>query len=1119
MSSQYPPDGQKKSGFRKTMRSGAKWFKGILRGSSGARLTPENSEHLVAPSIGPQNVSFSRPSTPLVAPAPPPADPGLDQGPTLPVESSTLAHVPEAKVNTITENDTTASDIRPQNISQPGPTTSPLGSSPPVDLSQERAAAVPPPGPSTQASALGSESDPTPEKKKPGSAAWSRMIGSLEGLKTSVELFPPLKSAVGALIGCLDIVQKAASNRADHEELADEFQSMANILQQYAGDLESEPDNGSIANIAQCIQLQVAEIEKKEESGTIGHLLHATQDQEDVIRRYRQVERLFRQLQYDLSMRTRNDVKKQLEMTLLQRMSSVDDAKYNSSYSNTIRRHRCTAKTREAIHQALQGWSTNPDSEKIYWMNGMAGTGKTTIAYSFCEWLEDTNRLGASFFCSRISSTCRSLSQIVPTIAYQLARFSPAFRANLCTTLGNNPSAGRLNVAQQFEKLIHRPMLKAKDAIPDSVVVVIDALEECDDYYSVRLMLNVLLKFAERLPLRFFVASRPEPVIRDQMMSQRGSSWFVVHLHEIEQSIVEEDIEKYFTEALGLMEPSPSPAQIGLLAKFSRSLFIYAATVVRYIYPDDVPVDSSARLELMLEAIGSAKTMSSNRYEELDLLYTTVLSAVFNKLLEEGEKKCMQDVLRTVVCAREPVTTVTIAFLAGLTERQVWSALHSLRSVMHVPENSNLISTLHASFPEYMLDESRSKEFCCDKSKSNEAMVHRCFDVMKAELRFNICGLDNSYLTDDQVDNFEARVARCISPTLSYACRYWGSHLQATPASDYTHDMAHEFLSTRLLFWMEVLSLSRCIGIGAPMMQQAQTWLRQIANNRDEIQKQASDARNFLTWFAANPCSRSTPHIYVSALPLCAKSSWVYQHYFQHTLGLANISVSQHDESILAVWTTESPVETVAVSPGGDRLVSGDLNGSVQVYDIHTGALVAGPFQEHTDYVWWVAFSPDGRHIASGSSDQCVIIWDAHTGRIVTGPLRKHTKTVRSVAFSPDGKRVVSGSEDKAIVVWDVFTGDIVYGPLEGHSGIVYSVTYSPDGRLIASGSQDSTIILWNASTGAIVTELIGHKGPALSVDFSPDGTCLASGSDDKTARNFMLAQYSLWHSLPMVAG
>ena len=512
-----------------------------------------------------------------------------------------------------------------------------------------------------------------------------------------------------------------------------------------------------------------------------------------------------------------------VQATLLRGMSPVDDAKYNSTYSNTIRRHRCTAKTREVIHQTLQSWTINPESEKINWMNGMAGTGKTTIAYSYCEWLEETNRLGGSFFCSRISSTCRSLSQIIPTLAYQLARFSPAFRSKLCAILKDDPDAGKLNVAQQFEKLINRPMLNAKEAMPDSVVMVIDGLDECDDNYSVRLLLDLLLKFAERLPLKFFVSSRPEHVIRDRMMSRGGSSRVIVYLHDIEQSIVEEDIKKYLIEELSPMEPSPSMKQIEQLAKRSRNLFIYAATLVRYIYPDDIPVDSSDRLESMLEAISGAKGMSDNRYEDLDLLYTTVLNAVFKSRLSYSEKDYTQRVLWMVISAKEPITQHTIAVLARLTERQVSSALQSLRSVVHVPENSSLISTLHASFPEYMLDKSRSKDLCCDESKLNETLVHRCFDVMKQELKFNICALENSYLSDGQVEDLERRVTRCISPTLSYVCRYWSSHLSLAPAVDNVREMLFEFLSDRLLFWMEVLSLSHNIGIGAPMMQQAQT--------------------------------------------------------------------------------------------------------------------------------------------------------------------------------------------------------------------------------------------------------------------------------------------------------
>src|ERR1044071_3719226 len=137
-------------------------------------------------------------------------------------------------------------------------------------------------------------------------------------------------------------------------------------------------------------------------------------------------------------------------------MLPVDDARYNSKNSTTVKRGGCTAETREAIQQTLRDWITNPGTEKIYWMNGMAGTGKTTIAYSLCEWLEKTNRLGASIFSARISSPFRSLSKIIPTIAYQLARYSPAFRAVLCSILKDHPDAGTLNVVQQFEKLLYQ---------------------------------------------------------------------------------------------------------------------------------------------------------------------------------------------------------------------------------------------------------------------------------------------------------------------------------------------------------------------------------------------------------------------------------------------------------------------------------------------------------------------------------------------------------------------------------------------------------------------------------------------------------------------------------------
>ncbi|KAH7338733.1 hypothetical protein B0J17DRAFT_388916 [Rhizoctonia solani] len=316
MSSHRPPDGKGKRGFRQSMRSGLHWVKESLSRPSSPRPPSEHTESLNAPASQSHHQSLSRStSAALISqPALAESDP---RAVTPTAQPSTHAAVPNTPVITVSE----------------------------------------------------------PEDSR--STAWKRLTTSLRALEASVELFPPLKAAVGALVGCLDIVQAAASNRKDYKELADEFQSMADILNQYVGELQSEPRTGSIANITQCIEDQVADIKKQEERGTMGRLLDAKDDQEDVIRRYRQIENLFRLLQCDLTMRTRSDVKKHFETAQLRGMSPVDDAKYNSSYSMTIKRHACTAETREAIHQELQEWTKNPTSANIYWMNGMAGTGKT----------------------------------------------------------------------------------------------------------------------------------------------------------------------------------------------------------------------------------------------------------------------------------------------------------------------------------------------------------------------------------------------------------------------------------------------------------------------------------------------------------------------------------------------------------------------------------------------------------------------------------------------------------------------------------------------------------------------------------------------------------------------
>ena len=64
----------------------------------------------------------------------------------------------------------------------------------------------------------------------------------------------------------------------------------------------------------------------------------------------------------------------------------------------------CMEGTREQILADLEKWAINSAAPKVFWLNGMSGTGKTIIAHSISERLRKKEILGASFFCSRSAS-------------------------------------------------------------------------------------------------------------------------------------------------------------------------------------------------------------------------------------------------------------------------------------------------------------------------------------------------------------------------------------------------------------------------------------------------------------------------------------------------------------------------------------------------------------------------------------------------------------------------------------------------------------------------------------------------------------------------------------------
>ncbi|KIJ53812.1 hypothetical protein M422DRAFT_154973, partial [Sphaerobolus stellatus SS14] len=344
--------------------------------------------------------------------------------------------------------------------------------------------------------------------------------------------------------------------------------------------------------------------------------------------------------------------------------------------------------------------------------------------------------------------------------------------------------------------------------------------------------------------------------------------------------------------------------------------------------------------------------------------------------------------------------------------------------------------------------------------RQHQDLAHGLLKLLDAQLCFNISDFPSSLLSNDDASKLDKNISSRISSTLTYASRYWATHLQAStrglkePLADYPmaslSDLATTFFTHHLLHWLEVLSLKNIAYAAAPQLWAAAIYFEFIAEF-------AIDARYFVSTFQ-EPIAKSLPHIYLSALPLAPSSSLTARYY--------------------------SPVVKNSL-----KILKGQWSQWPQIYHRLKG---------HSDYVTCVAFSPDGRYIYSGSDDLTICIWDAKAAQRIEEIPEAHTRRITSIAISPDGQHIVSGSWDMTICVWDVKTGNRIGKPLQGHKDRVTSVAYSPDGQHIISASHDNSICIWDAKTGQRLGEpLLGHTDSVTAVAFSPDGKHIVSGSED----------------------
>ncbi|KAH7310239.1 hypothetical protein B0J17DRAFT_622414 [Rhizoctonia solani] len=661
---------------------------------------------------------------------------------------------------------------------------------------------------------------------------WTGAKLLLQVVNASADVFPPLKSAVGGLNECINIYERAKKGRKDYGHQLNKINELLEELQGYMEGREAMEMTQSVKRVCCELDLEVNNLKAKLEGPAAKQWLKAVDAPAEITECQDRIQRLLERLTLNATMNTLKklnmqdekmekqaaEIKKQGMERRLKEMLPTLSSIYNSAESDDIKRGGCTQGTRQLQIHSLLEWALDPSTGRTCWMNGMAGTGKTTIAYSICSALEERSALGASFFCSRSIPECRQVKHIIPTIAYQLARYSLPFRCALDKVLESNPDARTQALKIQYEKLIVKPLSEVRDSLPTDFIVVIDALDECENESSLGLILDLLISPDFTLPIRFLVSSRPEPEIWERMANSAR-----LVLHELDSSSVETDIERFMKHELRRIPLTD--AQWLALLKRCGVLFIFASTACRYIEQENKMGTLDEAVGAVVRS-GSGKTQSTDK-NSIDELYSTILAAAYQESrMSRENRERMRNVLETVICAGEPMTLSTLVELIGLKNiKQAEALLQPLRSVVNITATTGLVTTLHASFPDYMLSLSRSAGFHCVAPTRHLTLTKACLRTIDLlEPKFNICKLTSSYVSDDKVNNLDDRVKKAISPGLAYACRYWSTHLNLGEHEGQLVEAIDRFFTQRLLVWMEVLNLMKLMRFATSIIRDAEKW-------------------------------------------------------------------------------------------------------------------------------------------------------------------------------------------------------------------------------------------------------------------------------------------------------
>ncbi|KAJ2913190.1 hypothetical protein MD484_g7230, partial [Candolleomyces efflorescens] len=646
----------------------------------------------------------------------------------------------------------------------------------------------------TQASQRPTSTPAYAQKKSKLETAYTIASQTIYTLNRCADAFPPLKVTTSILEELFKRYDQVKAVRNQLDELKDRVDRFVVEIQKHSTGRDGEKLKERIEYLNREFELSKARLESKVGNHRVSRYLNPQEDTDAIGEELRKMTCVLDVFMMGTGIETCAKVSKLEAHRLLNTLGMPSGAEYNHDD-----RPCCLDGTRFDLLAELLAWATSPEDKTVFWIGGGFGTGKTTVAETFCRILANKGLLGGSFFCTAKSPERRDVRSIFPFLARCLTRYHKGYRNALLEHLDllDEDDIRGMNLEAQFEALFVAPVknLSAEEQQTLSTLTfVVDALDECADNEAMEHFLEIILDNlgSHKCPFKFCVTGRPEPHIQARLTESGLVP--TIQLDEIDDGLVEDDIYLYLCIMLGRIKglkasyPSWPPPEIRTLASRTGRLFIWASTFIRYVKGSHA--DPKSRLIKVLE---NEAAENDDFRKKLHSMYALIFSEAF-AALDDDE----QDL------SRSKLHDTSVAQI-----RNAFENLHSVVKVLSpllADSDDDVITVHHYSVTEYLTTGSLGSKWGCSVLAGHLHLAQSCALVFQNHLHFGVSGIRNS----DKNLNELPRSIEAIPSYLFYASFYWPQHWvavftdEATPSisttsssndgEDYLIEMCTNFL-------------------------------------------------------------------------------------------------------------------------------------------------------------------------------------------------------------------------------------------------------------------------------------------------------------------------------------